>query len=215
MSCETKLIIFDWDGTLSDSLSRIVECLQVSAQEVGLTPPSHSEGREVIGLGLTEALATLFPDLAGDAIAALRQCYSRNYVRLDRLPASFYPGVRNTLDVLKERGFRLAMATGKSRRGFDRVVEAHGLTGYFDASRCADETASKPDPRMLLELLGMFDCPPEAALMIGDTEFDMAMAATAGVSRVGVDYGAHHPDRLRRYDLVACLARFPELLKLI
>ncbi|MFA5493385.1 MAG: HAD-IA family hydrolase [Porticoccaceae bacterium] len=212
MSRRPELLVFDWDGTLSDSLARIVECLQLSACEQGLPPPTGEQGREVIGLGLGEALHSLFPELDDARLAALRASYSRNYAFLDREPAPFYPGVLETLDTLRDAGFALVVATGKSRRGYDRVVAGHGLEGFFRASRCADETASKPDPRMLNELLAECGCPPGRALMVGDTEFDMAMAARAGVPRLGVSYGAHHPDRLQPYGLLACVDRFADIL---
>lgn len=208
------LLIFDWDGTLSNSLARIVTCLQMAARERGLDAPDEAAGREVIGLGLGEALAALFPELDSDELAALRESYSRHYVELDREPAPFYPGVLDTLAALRDDGFVLAVATGKSRRGFDRVIKGHGLDGFFHATRCADETASKPDPLMLHQLLTELAFDAEAALMVGDTEFDMAMAVSAGVSRVGVSYGAHHPSRLHAYGLLTCLDHFGDLLSL-
>lgn len=212
MSRCPELLIFDWDGTLSDSLARIVECLQISAAEQGLLPPTPEQGREVIGLGLGEALHSLFPELDDIQLAALRASYSRNYVLLDREPAPFYPGVLETLDRLRSAGFALVVATSKSRRGYDRVVAGHGLEGFFHASRCADETLSKPDPRMVNELLAECGFQPEQALMVGDTEFDMEMAVRARVERLAVSYGAHHPDRLRPYGLLACVDRFADIL---
>lgn len=206
------LLVFDWDGTLSDSLARIVECLQISARDRGLLAPDDAAGREVIGLGLGEALAALFPELDSAELGALRESYSRHYTTLDREPAPFYPDVLDTLAALRDEGFVLAVATGKSRRGFDRVVEGHGLRGFFHASRCADETASKPDPLMLRQLLDELSFEAGEALMVGDTEFDMAMAVSAGVPRLGVSYGAHHPSRLEPYGLLGCLDRFGELL---
>lgn len=207
-----KLLIFDWDGTLSDSLGRIVECLQISALDQGLEPPTPVQGREVIGLGLREALHSLYPDLDDVALEALRSSYSGNYARLDQAPPAFYTGVVETLDHLKGRGYLLAVATGKSRRGFDRVVGGHGMVGFFHGSRCADETVSKPHPRMLHELLAEFDCAPGDALMVGDTEFDMEMAVRADVPRMGVSYGAHHASRLHTYGLQACLDEFAQIV---
>lgn len=208
-----RLLIFDWDGTLSDSLGRIVECLQVSALDQGLAPPTPEQGREVIGLGLREALHSLYPALDDAALEALRSSYSGNYARLDQVPPAFYSGVAETLEQLKGEGYLLAVATGKSRRGFDRVVTGHGMAAFFHGSRCADETVSKPHPRMLHELLAEFDCAPDDALMVGDTEFDMEMAARAGVSRMGVSYGAHHASRLHPYGLQACLDQFAQIVE--
>jgi phosphoglycolate phosphatase len=215
MSNAPGLLIFDWDGTLSNSLARIVACLQISARDCGLIPPTDEAGREIIGLGLGEALRTLFPGLEDGDLETLRESYSRHYADMDREPAPLYPGVLDTLVALRDGGFVLAVATGKSRRGYDRVVNGHGLGDFFHASRCADETASKPDPLMLHQLLNELSFAPDDALMVGDTEFDMDMAVRAGVPRVAVSYGAHHVSRLHPYRLVGCLDDFAGLLKLV
>ena len=206
------LLIFDWDGTLVDSLARIVTCLQISSGELGLPVPSDEDSREIIGLGLPQALAKLFPGAEREEFLALRECYSRNFQDIDREPAPFYPTARETLEELKNKGYLLAVATGKSRRGLDRALQGHALTDFFDASRCADESVSKPDPRMLFELLEHFGLPADTACMVGDTEFDMDMAARAGVARIGVSYGAHGADRLHGYSLRGCAATFDEIL---
>ena len=208
----TRLIVFDWDGTLSDSLDRIVTCLQISAQEVGLPVPTDDQGREIIGLGLGEALASLFPDAGAGDLVRLRESYARHYPALDREPSPFYETVRETLDLLRERGYLLAVATGKSRRGLDRVLHSHGMADFFDASRCADESASKPDPRMLRELLEHFAVAPEEACMVGDTEFDMVMAVRANMARIGVSYGAHAAERLDRHGLRGCADRLADMI---
>jgi phosphoglycolate phosphatase len=210
-----RLVILDWDGTVSDSIARIVTCLQMSAHQSGLPEPSLHEGREVIGLGLPEALATLFPSCNRDELEALRDCYSRNYVQLDRDPPDFYPGVQETLAELKSRGIQLAVATGKSRKGLNRVLKGHDMVEFFEATRCADETASKPDPLMLTEILADLGVCPAQAVMVGDTEFDMEMAVRANVDRVGVSYGAHSGERLQRYQLKGCIDHFSLLAELI
>lgn len=210
---ETRLIIFDWDGTLSDSLGRIVSCLQMSAGEIGLPVPGDEQGRDIIGLGLAEALARLFPDAGAAQLVLLRETYSKNFPVLDREPTPFYETVRETLKILKERGFLLAVATGKSRRGLDRVLDSHGMSDYFDATRCADESVSKPDPRMLMELMERFSVRPGEAYMVGDTEFDMEMAVRADIPRIGVSYGAHGADRLRPYGLRGCADRLVDMIE--
>jgi phosphoglycolate phosphatase len=182
-----------------------VECLQLSADECGLPIPTEEQGRHIIGLGLKEALMELFPDISDAEVIQLREVYSRIYVGLDKEPSSFYPGVMATLDQLQQEGYLLAVATGKSRRGYERVLKAHGLDGFFHGSRCADETASKPHPRMLLELLSETATDPDSAWMVGDTTFDMAMARNARVHPVAVTYGAHEVRRLQSFDPLACL----------
>jgi len=209
----TRLLIFDWDGTLSDSLARIVECLQLAARDVDVPIPSVSASRDIIGLGLREALATLFPGISDAAIDRLRESYSGHYLSQDAAPAPLFPNVMETLIRLEEAGYLLAVATGKSRRGLDRVLRAQGLSGFFHASRCADETASKPNPLMVEELLDFLDVQPEQAVVIGDTEYDMEMARQAGVPRIGVSYGAHNVERLYPYDLQGCLDYFPQILE--
>lgn len=205
------LLVFDWDGTLVNSLSRIVTCLQMSARDVGLPVPADDDSRDIIGLGLPQALARLFPGAGRAEFRALRECYSQNFQVLDHEPAEFYATVPETLVCLKNQGYLLAVATGKSRRGLDRALHGHKLADFFDATRCADETASKPDPRMLQELLAYFDVLPGQACMVGDTEFDMDMAVRAGVERIGVSYGAHAAERLLPFGLRGCADVFADI----
>jgi phosphoglycolate phosphatase len=206
-----KLIIFDWDGTLCDSLGRIAECLAAAARERGLAPPSLEAGRNVVGLSLPRALAELFPGLDEPELEQLDTCYRRHFVERDAEPSAFFPSVLEVLEKLKARGYRLAVATGKSRKGLTRALAAHGLTNFFDSSRCADESLSKPHPAMLRELLLEFQVEPGESMMVGDSEYDMEMARRAEVPRIGVSYGAHGADRLKRFELVACLNTFPEI----
>ena len=205
------LVIFDWDGTLLNSADKIVRCMQASIRELGLPERSDLEIREIIGLGLPEAIAQLFGPLREEQLLSLRQTYAGHYVAADRTPCEFFPGVLDTLEQLRGDGHQLAVATGKSRRGLERVLESLSLQDFFHASRCADETRSKPDPLMLHELLDETGFTAADAVMVGDTEFDMAMARNAGVRRVAVSYGAHGIDRLRAYDPVLCLDRFSDL----
>lgn len=211
MEKQLGLLVFDWDGTLVNSLSRIVTCLQMSAREVGLPVPTDDDSRDIIGLGLPQALARLFPSAGKPEFRALRECYTKNFQFLDHEPASFYATVPETLEQLKNQGYLLAVATGKSRRGLDRALKGHNMEGFFDATRCADETASKPDPRMLQELLAQFDMLPSQACMVGDTEFDMDMAVRAGVERIGVSYGAHEAERLLPFGLRGCADLFADI----
>ena len=206
-----ELLVFDWDGTLSDSLERIVTCLQIASDDVGLPVPSVEEGRDIVGLGLGEALQKLFPGAGDRKLEALRESYSRHYVRLDAEPPPFFDTVQETLEQLRDEGYLLAVATGKSRKGMDRVLGRLGLEHFFHATRCADETRSKPHPLMLEQLVEHFGMDPGRACMVGDTEFDMEMAVRAGMPRIGVSYGAHSLERLLRYDLLASLDRLADI----
>ncbi len=206
-----KLVIFDWDGTISDSVARIVNSMQSAAVELDMAMPTYLEVKEIIGLGLTEAVFRLFPQASREQVFQLQTSYSRHYRAEDSAPCPFFPGVEETLHQLKADGYQLAVATGKSRAGLDRVLLSLGMEDFFHNSRCADETLSKPHPLMLEELLAEFDLSAEAAVMVGDTEFDMEMAVNAGMPRIAVSYGAHHADRLHAFEPLACVDLFSEI----
>lgn len=206
------LFIFDWDGTISDSTAKIVACMKAAASELGLEELPDAVVQNIIGLSLPNAVAELYPSATATHRNELCRGYSAHYAAADQIPSGFFPQVEETLLALKKRGYRLAVATGKSRRGLDRVLSSLNLHDFFDATRCADETESKPSPKMLLELLGQFELNPSQAVMVGDTEFDMEMARRAGVARIGVSYGAHAADRLHQYDLELCANCFSEIL---
>ncbi|MFN3377267.1 MAG: HAD family hydrolase [Burkholderiaceae bacterium] len=187
------LIAFDWDGTLFDSTAIIVRCIQEAVRDVGGTVPSDEAASYVIGMGLMQALAHAAPDVPTDRYPELGNRYRYHYLR-HQGDLSLFDGVLPLLEALGERGHWLAVATGKSRRGLDEALHSVALRGVFHASRTADETASKPHPLMLQELMAEFDVPPERVLMIGDTTHDLQMAVNAGCASVGVSYGAHEPD---------------------
>ena len=186
------LIAFDWDGTLFDSTKIIIRCIQAAVGDVGGTVPTDQAAGYVIGLGLTQALAHAAPDVPVDKYPALGQRYRHHY-QAHANDLSLFDGVLPLLQALKARGYRLAVATGKSRHGLDDVLHRVELKGVFDGSRTADETAGKPDPRMLHELMAQFDVAPDRLLMVGDTTHDLQMAVNAGCPSVGVSYGAHDP----------------------
>ena len=186
------LIAFDWDGTLYDSTALIAHCIQEAVVDVGGARPSLRDAAWVIGLGLAEALARAAPDVPREKYVALGARYRYHYVkRQDDLV--LFEGVLPMLDALRARGHRLAVATGKSRRGLNEVLATSELRDRFDDSRTADETAGKPHPRMLLELMEALDVPAARTLMIGDTTHDLQLAINAGCASVGVSYGAHEP----------------------
>jgi phosphoglycolate phosphatase len=187
------LIAFDWDGTLFDSTAIITRCIQLAVGDVGGAVPSDRDASYVIGLGLMEALAHAAPDVPKDKYPELGARYKHHYVQHQN-DISLFAGVLPMLDALKQRQHLLTVATGKSRRGLDEALKAVELRGVFDGSRTADETAGKPHPLMLQELMAEFGVPPERVLMIGDTTHDLQMAVNAGCASVGVSYGAHEPD---------------------
>ena len=186
------LIAFDWDGTLYDSTQIIVRCIQAAVCDVGGKQPTQEAAAYVIGLGLMEALAHAAPDVSPDKYPELGARYRHHYASHFN-DLSLFEGVLPLLDALKARGYLLTVATGKSRRGLDETLQSVELKGVFDGSRTADETAGKPDPLMLHELMAQFDLPASRILMIGDTTHDLQMALNAGCASVGVSYGAHEP----------------------
>jgi phosphoglycolate phosphatase len=186
------LIAFDWDGTLFDSTKIIVRCIQRAVVDVGGAKPTDKAAAYVIGMGLMQALAHAAPDVPKEKYTELGARYRHHYLaHQDDL--CLFDGVLPLLDELKSRHHRLAVATGKSRRGLDDALHSVQLKGVFDGSRTADETAGKPHPLMLQELMREFGCDPERTLMIGDTTHDLQMAVNAGCASVGVSYGAHEP----------------------
>ena len=184
------LIVFDWDGTLFDSTALIARCIQAACADLGTPVPSDRDASYVIGMGLIEALAHAAPELPPERYRELADRYRHHYFGAQH-EIVFFDGTLEMLKSLKDRKHLLAVATGKSRRGLDDVLHTSALKGLFDATRTADETASKPDPRMLLELMDELQVDPHRTLMIGDTTHDLQLAANAGVARIGVSYGAH------------------------
>jgi phosphoglycolate phosphatase len=184
------LIAFDWDGTLFDSTQIIVRCIQAAVRDVGGTVPTDEAAAYVIGLGLMQALAHAAPDVPQSQYPELGARYRHHYIAHQN-DISLFEGVLPMLAALRLRGHRLAVATGKSRHGLDEALQAVELKGRFDGSRTADETAGKPHPRMLHELMDQFGVTPARTLMIGDTTHDLQMAVNAGCASIGVSYGAH------------------------
>lgn len=188
-----ELIAFDWDGTLYDSTKVIVRCIQRAVADVGGRAPSDQAAAYVIGMSLTQALAHAAPDVPPEKYPELGARYRHHYLT-HQTDLSLFEGVLPMLHELKARHHRLAVATGKSRRGLDEALDAAELRGMFDASRTSDETAGKPHPLMLHELMREFGVEPERTLMIGDTTHDLQMALNAGCASVAVSYGAHEPE---------------------
>ncbi|WP_295427754.1 HAD-IA family hydrolase [uncultured Thiodictyon sp.] len=211
-----SLIVFDWDGTLMDSQARIVDCLQAAFVEVGQPVPSREAAADIIGLGLDEAMARLWPAAAAAQRQLVADHYRRHFLGGNTTPSALFAGARETLEQLRAAGYLLAVATGKSRRGLDLSLAETGLAGHFQATRCADEGFSKPHPQMLLEIMDELGVAPARTLMIGDTEYDLQMAANAGAGALAVCYGVHAPERLRALHPLACLdslAAIPQWLR--
>ena len=187
------LLAFDWDGTLFDSTRIITRCIQMAVRDVGGTVPSDEQASYVIGMALMQALAHAAPDVPQDKYPELGARYRHHY-QVHQNDISLFDGVLEMLADLKARHHWLTVATGKSRRGLDEALQTAQLKGVFDGSRTADETAGKPNPRMLHELMREFGVEAERVLMIGDTTHDLQMALNAGCPSVAVSYGAHETE---------------------
>jgi phosphoglycolate phosphatase len=186
------LIVFDWDGTLFDSTTLIARCIQAACADVGAAVPSDRDASYVIGMGLIEALQHAAPGLPAERYSELVDRYRHHYFAAQH-EIVLFDGTLAMLESLRSRHHWVGVATGKSRRGLDEALNSVQLKGMFDGTRTADETASKPNPQMLLELMREFGVEPDRTLMVGDTTHDLQLAANAGTASIGVSYGAHEP----------------------
>lgn len=201
---DVELLVFDWDGTLMDSEGRIVASMQAAFAELGREPPTSAAVRSVIGLGLEEALLRLPGVSADETLAEIVARYRHHYLVADATPTPLFEGAKELVEALEARGRLLAVATGKSRRGLDQALDQTGLRRCFHATRCAEETASKPHPGMLHELMDELGIRPSETLMIGDTDYDLQMAKNAGVRALAVGYGTQPAERLLEQEPLAC-----------
>lgn len=207
-----KLIVFDWDGTLMDSEARIVSCLRAAVKDLDLPDQGSDRYRNIIGLGLAEALSHLFPDVDGATHAALVDRYRHHFLDADATPSGLFSGAAEVVRYLEQEGYLLAVATGKGRRGLDKVLVETGLVSRFHATRCADETFSKPHPEMLLQIMDVLGAEPHETLMVGDTEYDMLLAKNAGTAALAVSYGVHDLTRLLQHDPLGHIDDISDLL---
>ncbi len=207
-----QLLVFDWDGTLADSLEQIVAAMQQAVDSMSLKRRSAEAIRNLVGLGLAETAVRLYPELDKQEIDKLIQRYRESYIALSAAPLRLFPGAAELIEALHQRDYRLALATGKSRVGLERALRESGIGHLFHSSRCADETFSKPHPQMLQELMDALGIDRRAALMIGDSEYDLQMANNAGVSSIAVNYGAQSAQHLLKFKPLLCLDRLSELL---
>lgn len=231
------LVIFDWDGTLMDSIGKIIICIENMARALALPVPSETDIRNVIGLSMTQALQVLFPcgllsssqrfsafpeedmSTVSTVSTGTEACYitmraefKTQYLHLDTTPTPIFDQAPQLLESLSAKGYQLAVATGKARAGLVRVWEQSGLGHYFIASRCADEAQSKPHPEMIISLLQELGIQPERALMVGDSLLDLTMAANAGIDSIGVTYGAHSEAVLQQAKPIALIDSPQQLL---
>jgi len=207
-----KLLVFDWDGTLMDSQQEIISCFQWASRDLGLPVPERDKIRNIIGLGMHEALMAMFPHFEDEKsrLPFIEQ-YRHYYFSPQKPPSELYGGVFEMLKKLEAAGYFLAVATGKGRRGLDGVLQRTGLDEVFHFTRCVDEAHSKPHPQMLQDVMDYLGALPAETLMIGDTEYDLQMASNAGVKSVAVACGAHDKTRLLAHNPLICLTETHEL----
>lgn len=210
-----KLLVFDWDGTLIDSIERIVTSLQHASREVCGIKLSEDRARGIIGLGLHEAIQQLHPELDAAAIESVAASYRQNFLFDSQVPELLFDGVEELLQHLVADSYTLAIATGKSRPGLDRAMQTHQLSAYFATTRCAGETRSKPHPEMLQSILDELDTRARHAVMIGDSEHDMRMANNAGVDAIGVTYGVEAAESLMAHQPLTCLDQITDLYEFL
>lgn len=207
-----KLLIFDWDGTIMDSVARIVDCLRKAGEEIlGEENRSDHELKDVIGLGLKEALEQLYPTANRKQIDNMSNAYRYQFMEINETSSVLFDDAEAILDALEQQGYWLAVATGKGRQGLDQVLDKTGLGRRFHTTRCASETFSKPHPLMLEEILQQLGINTKDALMIGDTEYDMEMAKNANMDRLGVSYGVHPKERLMKHQPIGCIDSLNQL----
>jgi phosphoglycolate phosphatase len=210
-----KLVIFDWDGTLMDSVGRIVSSMRSAAAQANLNIPSEEAVKNIIGLSLPEATDILFPLCTEQQARHLLVFYKEHYVTHDTTPSPLFNHAISLLQQLKDNQQLLAVATGKGRNGLERVMAETDTKAYFNASKCADESESKPSPDMVLQLLEQLNINPQEAVMIGDTVHDMAMARSAGIDRIGVTMGVHDRESLSEFQPIAVVDSLAELEPLL
>lgn len=206
-----KLVIFDWDGTVMDSVGKIVNCVQRAAAQVEIAIPSFDEAKQIIGLSLDPAFARLFPAADANTRLALCEAYKEIYLHHDQTATPLFAGARELFTDLQQQGYLLAVATGKMRRGLNRIFDETQTGHFFHTSRCADEAQSKPHPQMLEQILTELKLQPEQAVMVGDTVHDLAMAHAIQMPRIGITHGVHKAVDFVPFSPKAVIDSLPEL----
>ena len=203
-----QLIIFDWDGTLMNSEARIVSAIQVAAERCGFPVLSAHDSKQIIGLSLHNAILGLYPLATATQVQLMADAYSQHFLEESTVEMTPFDGAESLLLGLKMAGIKTAIATGKSRRGLDQILKESGFGGYFNMTRTPFESASKPDPLMLKQILAQLNVPAEEALMVGDTTFDLQMASNINMDRVAMSHGVHAQKQL---EIHSPLAHFDDL----
>ena len=206
-----KFVVFDWDGTLMDSVARIVACMRAAISDTGLPHRKDEELTNIIGLGLQEAVAQIYPDISSHDFDKLVENYRHHFLFRNKTPSLLFEGAESLLAHLQQSGFYLGVATGKGRAGLDKVLDETGLHTSFHATRCADEAFSKPHPQMLQDLMDEMGMQPHETLMVGDTEYDLQMAHNAGCDCIAITHGVHSHERLKIFNPVAFVDNLPML----
>jgi len=209
------LLVFDWDGTLVDSIEWIVHCIHEAARACAYELPSEQVCKNVIGLRLDEALLRLFPDATAVTKKQLIRAYQSTYRSRPMTRNDLFHGVYDLLQQLKREGYALAIATGKTRDGLHKALEATGTSPLFTATRCADETASKPDPMMLFQLMKETGIDNDRTVMVGDSIHDLQMARHAEIESIAVSCGANSAQDLQQQNPLLCLQTTAELVEIL
>lgn len=208
------VVVFDWDGTLIDSVDHIADSLELAARDLAYPVPEREALRHIVGLGMEEALSQLWPGITREEMTRLREIYAHYFFQRDTTPEDLFPGVDELLASL-HGGPTLAVATGKGRPGLDRALGSSGLERYFPLTRCANETASKPDPLMLRQIVSETGVPVERIVMVGDTIYDMEMARRIGMPAIGVTWGVHSQEQLSGHSPMAIASDIFKLRELM
>lgn len=206
-----ELLVFDWDGTLIDSVASIVACTQATLQQLGLERADEAKVRDAIGLGLRETVERIAPGCSEQQACQIVEVYGRLWFEEFSGHTRLFPRTREILGRFRQGGLLLAVATAKSRRGLDRDLRATGMVEAFHATRTADEARGKPHPQMILDVLGELGVGAGATLVVGDTTHDVDMAHNAGARAVAVCTGSHRRESLERASPLACLQGLDEL----
>ncbi len=212
---DVRVVIFDWDGTVMDSVGKIVNSVRIAAERLTLPVPTEHAAKQIIGLSLEPAFKTLFPDSTAAERELLSEHYKDVYSNVDKTPTPLFDGAELVFSTLRQRGYQLAVATGKARRGLDRMFAETKTGHHFVTSRCSDEAQSKPHPQMLQHILSELQLVPTQAVMIGDSRYDLMMAHSIEMPRIGVTHGVHGHAEFAPFNPYAVVDNLKALLDIL